>query len=109
MEPISNTTHRESTGRSWELSPRGVCSRWTGELMKTAFAYASATRQLHGKSNSAEWRAFGIYYDDWRNILKTDNRTPAVRRADHNTIRIGRIGGHFLHSARTNGGTTDLL
>ena len=88
---------------------RGVFQVDGWGLMKTAFAYASATRQLHGKSNSAEWRAFGIYYDDRRDILKTDNRTLAVRQADHNGLRIGTIGGHFLYSARTNLGTTDFL
>jgi hypothetical protein len=88
---------------------RGVFQVDGWGLMKTAFGYASATRPLHGKSSSAEWRVFGIYYDDWRGILKTDNRTLGARQSDHNDLQIGTFGGHFLHSAKTNLGTTDLL
>src|SRR6266849_3378067 len=77
--------------------------------MKTAFAYASVTRQLPGAKTSAEWRLFGIYYDDWRNVLKVDSRPAAARQTDMNPIRMGTIGGHFLHSARTRLGTTDLV
>jgi hypothetical protein len=78
-------------------------------LMKTAFAYASVTRQLPGTKMSAEWRLFGIYYDDWRDVLKVDNRPAAQRQVDANAIRMGTIGGHFLHSAQTQFGTTDLV
>ena len=88
---------------------RGVFQVDGWGLMKTAFGYASATRPLHGQSYSAEWRVFGVYYDDWRGILKTDNRALGTRQADHDDIRIGTVGGHFLRSAKTNLGTTDLL
>jgi hypothetical protein len=27
-----------------------------------------------GDRNSYRWRIFGIYYNDWRNVLKTDHR-----------------------------------
>src|SRR5216684_5880096 len=75
---------------------RGVFQVDGWGLMKTAFAYASVTRQLPGAKTSAEWRVFGIYYDDWRNVLKVDSRPAAARQADMNPIRMGTIGGHFL-------------
>jgi hypothetical protein len=43
--------------------------------MKTGFAYVSVTGQVQaGKKNTGEWRLFGIYYHDWRQVLKQDNR-----------------------------------
>ena len=88
---------------------RGVFQVDGWGLMKTAFAYASITRQLSGVKNSAEWRLFGIYYDDWRRILKTDSRPLPNRQADTDSIRMGTFGGHFLHSAQTDVGTTDFV
>ena len=88
---------------------RGVFQTDGWGVMKTALAYTSLTRQLPGPRKSAEWRLFGIYYDDWRGVLKSDNRAVAARQADLAPIRIGTMGGHLLHSARTSFGTTDLL
>lgn len=88
---------------------RGVFQVDGWGLMKTAFTYASITRQLPGVKNSAEWRLFGIYYDDWRKVLKIDSRPLPERQADTNPVRMGTFGGHFLHSARTSLGTTDLV
>jgi hypothetical protein len=88
---------------------RGVFQVDGWGLMKTAFAYASVTRQLPGDKNSAEWRLFGIYYGDWRDVLKADSRPLAARQADTNPIQMGTIGGHFLQSALTDFGTTDLV
>jgi len=42
-------------------------------------------------------------------ILKTDNRAVAVRRADLANIRIDTFGGHSLHAIDTGAGTVDLL
>jgi hypothetical protein len=52
---------------------------------------------------------FFIEYDDWRHILKTDNRPLAVRRGDLDNIRIDTFGGHTLHAFESRGGTFDLL
>jgi hypothetical protein len=87
---------------------RGVFQVDGWGAMKTAFAYASVTRQVPANTTSAEWRLFGIYYDDWRDVLKTDNRPLAARQADAKPIRMGTAGAHFLHSAQTHLGTTDL-
>jgi hypothetical protein len=88
---------------------RGVFQVDGWGLMKTAFTYASVTRQLPSATTSAEWRLFGIYYDDWRVVLKSDSRPAPARQADRGPIRIGTVGGHFLHSAQTELGTTDLV
>src|SRR4029450_4438687 len=54
---------------------RGTFQVDGGGGRESAFLYASATGQVQkGKTNTGEWRLFGIYYDDWRQVLKTDNR-----------------------------------
>ncbi len=74
------------------------------------FAYLAATRQAHYSArNSAEWRVFGLYYEDTRGILKTDNRSAAARAADRQGIRIGTYGGHYIQAIQTRPGTVDLL
>ena len=77
--------------------------------MKTAFAYVSATGQVQAKKNTGEWRLFGIYYDDWRHIVKQDNRAAAARSADLANIRIGTYGGHYVHVTETSAGPVDFL
>jgi hypothetical protein len=78
--------------------------------MKTGFLYASATGQTQrDKNNTGEWRAFVIYYDDWRGVLKQDNRAAAARAADTASIRIGTYGGHYVHLMQTAAGAFDFL
>ncbi len=48
-----------------------------------------------------------IDYDDWRHILKTDNRPSAVRKADTENIHIQTFGAHSLHAFTTSAGTFD--
>jgi hypothetical protein len=89
---------------------RGVTQVDGWGWMKTGFAYASATGQVQpGKPSTGEWRLFGIYYDDWRQVLKQDNRPAPVRTADRGNIRIGTYGGHYLHVSETGPGTVDFL
>ena len=78
--------------------------------VKTPFAYAALTHQVHySKGNSAEWRLFGIFYDDTRGVLKTDNRPAGVRATDTGNIRIGTYGGHYIQAIQTRAGTLDLV
>ncbi len=79
-----------------------------GEL-KTGFVNASATQQVGSGKSLGEWRALAIYYQDWRHVVKTDNRTLAVRQQDLANIRIGTYGGHYLHKLDTNSGALNLL
>lgn len=56
------------------------------------------------------WRAFALGYHDGRTgITKTDNRPLAVRKADHNNIRVGTYGGNIIASIPTRSGQFDLL
>ena len=56
------------------------------------------------------WRAFAIAYHDGRTgLIKTDNRSLAVRSTDHANIRIGTYGGDMLASLPAGPGGFDLL
>ncbi len=90
------------------LPTRGVfqVDGW-GDL-RTSVSYIGLTGQLPGKRSSSEWRLFGIYYDDFRHVLKTDNRPAAVRLADMDNIRIGTYGGHFINVTGTPSGPVDF-
>jgi hypothetical protein len=77
--------------------------------MKTGFAYASATGQVRRRKNTGEWRLFGIYYHDWRRVLKADNRPAAARALDLANVRVGTYGGHYAHVAETSAGTVDAM
>lgn len=76
---------------------------------EVAFAYGSYTHESSRGGHSADTRVFVIEYEDWRHVLKTDNRPPAVRQGDLDNIRIDTYGGHTLHAFETAAGTFDLL
>ena len=50
-----------------------------------------------------------IEYDDWRHILKTDNRPTAVRSLDKENILVETFGAHSLHTVSTATGTLHFL
>jgi hypothetical protein len=76
---------------------------------RVGFGYAAYTHQWGSGRHSADTRLFMIEYDDWRHILKTDNRPLAARQADLQNIRMETFGGHTIHAFETNAGTVDLL
>ena len=84
----------------------------------------SITRPVATQKSTGEWRAFAIYYHDWRTVgengapfpVKTDNRTlgtaatQAQRTADTGNIRIGTFGGNYMHVFDSGGaGKFDVL
>jgi hypothetical protein len=71
--------------------------------------YTSYTRQWGSKRHTADTRFFFIEYDDFRHMVKTDDRPLVLRRADLSNIRIDTFGGHTLHAFETSPGTVDLL
>jgi hypothetical protein len=80
-----------------------------GELKANVF-YGAVTGQVPGKSSNGEWRLFGLGYSDYRDgVVKTDNRSLAVRTADTYHINIGTYGGHYLQTIHSSSGTVDLL
>ena len=58
----------------------------------------------------ADVRLFWLYYEDDReDVLKTDNRPLAVRRADRDAIAIHTWGGHAVTAIEAGPGIVDLL
>jgi hypothetical protein len=78
--------------------------------VKTPVTYVALTRQTGVGKSHAEWRVFGIYYNDDRSLVKTDNRSTAAKAKDLGGISIGTYGADFILSAPTeSAGTFDLL
>jgi Alginate export len=91
------------------IPDRGVFQVDGWGWVKTPITYLALTRQVEFLSSHAEWRVFGIYYNDDRGVLKTDNRPASVRAADTGGIDVGTYGGHFIMATPTSAGTFDLL
>jgi hypothetical protein len=87
---------------------RGVFQTDGWGEVNVAFGYAAYTKEWTSGAYSSETRGMGIYYDDWRPVLKTDNRSSAARQRDLANLRIFTFGGHHLSAIRTNEGTIDL-
>jgi hypothetical protein len=91
------------------IPDRGVFQVDGWGWVKTPVTYVALTRQSDIGSAHAEWRVFGIYYNDDRPLVKTDNRSAAAKATDLGGINIGTYGGHFILAAPTSAGTFDLL
>src|ERR1700722_7127238 len=76
---------------------------------RVGFGYGSYTHQWGHGRHSALTRAFDIEYDDFRHIVKTDNRPAAVRAHDTENILINTVGGDSVHAIATGAGTIDLV
>ncbi|MFZ0963357.1 MAG: alginate export family protein [Terriglobia bacterium] len=92
------------------IPTRGVFQTDGWGWLHTGFLYTSLTGQVMPQRKTAgEWRVFAIYYDDWRHVLKSDDRTAAARAQDMGNIRIGTFGGHYLQTVETPAGALDFL
>lgn len=92
------------------IPTRGVFQTDGWGWVDTPFAYMSLTGQVRANGkNPAEWRLFGIYYDEMRHVLKTDNRPLSLRQNDFADIRLGTVGGHYLQALATPAGTVDFM
>lgn len=60
---------------------------------RIGFAYGAFTKEWGHGNHAADTRFFAIDYDDFRHILKTDNRPLAVRKGDTENIHIQTWGG----------------
>ena len=76
---------------------------------KTAFGYTSFVKPWGKGKHTAETRLLAIYYDDFRRVVKTDNRTAAARAGDFANIRIWTAGGNSLHLLNPKAATLDAL
>jgi hypothetical protein len=91
------------------IPTRGVFQTDGWGWNKTSFGYAAFTRPWGAGKHAAETRAFGLFYKDWRLVLKTDNRPLAVRRADLANLNVWMFGGHTVHAISSKPGTIDLM
>jgi hypothetical protein len=91
------------------IPTRGVFQVDGWGWVKTPVTYVAVTRQTEIGEAKAEWRAFGIYYNDDRPVVKTDNRSAAAKAGDLGGINIGTYGGHFILEAPTSNGAFDFL
>jgi hypothetical protein len=92
------------------IPTRGVFQTDGWGWLYTGFVYAALTGQIRtGQKDPGEWRIFGIYYDDWRHVLKTDNRSTALRQQDMGNTKLATYGGHFLQTVQLGPGTADFL
>ena len=91
------------------LPTRGVFQVDGWGNLNVGVGYAALTRSHSGKKHSIDARAFAIYYQDWRSVVKTDNRPLALRSSDLANIRIGSFGGHYLHKVTTAAGPVDFM
>ncbi len=107
--------HYSYTKGSWNVTAvsaiptRGVFQVDGWGWVKTPITYVSLSRQAEHGAKHAEWRIFGIYYNDDRGVVKTDNRPASVRATDLSAINIGTYGGHFIAAMPTSAGPFDLL
>jgi hypothetical protein len=76
---------------------------------RAAFGYASYTRAWGSRRMAADTRVFALTYADWRDVLKSDNRSAAARRADADPIRVETYGAHSVHAIESAAGTLDVL
>src|SRR5262249_14237670 len=91
------------------IPTRGVFQVDGWGWVKTPITYISLTHQTSFGATHADWRIFGIYYDDVRGVIKSDNRPASVRSKDLKRIDIGTYGGHLILATPTKKGTFDFL
>jgi predicted heme/steroid binding protein len=91
------------------IPTRGVFQVDGTGWVKTPVTYVALTKQAEFGESKAEWRVFGIYYNDDRPIVKTDNRPAPAKAGDLGNINIGTYGGHFILAKPTSSGTFDFL
>ncbi len=73
------------------------------------FWYGAYTKPMTSQRIASEFRALVLHYHDGRGTLKTDNRAPALRRADAENIRLTTVGGNYVAAVKSKRGTVDVL
>jgi hypothetical protein len=76
---------------------------------RIGFGYAAFTKDWGHGHHAADTRFFAIDYDDFRHIVKTDNRPAAIKSHDTENIHLQTWGLHSIHAVTTNAGTIDAL
>jgi hypothetical protein len=91
------------------IPTRGVFQTDGWGWNKTGFGYLSFAKPAGKDKNAGDFRLFGLYYHDWRRVVKTDSRPAAARAADLANIGIWTWGGHYLHTIPTQAGAVDFI
>lgn len=91
------------------IPTRGVFQTDGWGWNKTALAYTSYSRALGNEKNAGDLRLFGVWYHDWRHVLKVDNRSAAARQADLSNISLWTWGAHYMRAMETPVGVFDVL
>jgi hypothetical protein len=76
---------------------------------RIGFGYAAFSKDWGHGNHVADTRFFAIDYDDFRHIVKTDNRPAAIKARDTENIHLQTWGLHSIHAITTHGGTLDAL
>ena len=105
----SYSTHTDNLTFIAALPTRGVFQVDGWGWNDVAFGYAAYTHDWGYGRHFADTRVFAIDYDDWRHILKTDNRPLPARSTDLANIHIQTLGAHSIHAVTTSAGTFDAL
>lgn len=102
---------------TWQMTPANHVT--AGVFRPTSGAFdVNANRQLDvdmlyvaatHTTSSMDARLFAIGYRDGRNVVKTDNRPLAARRADTERVEVMTFGGHYLRTLPVAGGTADMI
>jgi Alginate export len=106
---LSSTTSSNDFTFIAAVPTRGVFQVDGWGWNRVGFGYGAYTHEWGKGRHTADTRVFVLEYDDWRHILKTDNRPTAVRKGDTENIRVDTFGAHSLHAFTTNAGVFDLL
>lgn len=73
------------------------------------FYYGAFTKPMKRKTSESDFRIFALHYHDGRRVLKTDNRSAALRAADNEKIRLTTVGGHYIGVTKAGSGKADVL
>lgn len=73
------------------------------------FYYGSFNKGFKAKTSESDMRLFALHYHDGRRVLKTDNRSAALRTADVEKIRLTTVGGHYIGVTKAGSGKADAL
>lgn len=73
------------------------------------FYYGSFNKGFKTKTSESDMRLFALHYHDGRRVLKTDNRSAALRTADVEKIRLTTVGGHYIGVTKAGSGKADAL
>jgi hypothetical protein len=99
---------------SWDLTAmaarptQGVFNMNANPELNVDVQYLAFTKYQF--NNHFLWRVFSIGYHDGRTgLTKTDNRPLAIRKTDHENIRVGTYGADFLAALPAGPGAVDVV